>query len=100
MRQRKTVASKSKEKSLRSYPASLDGEVILAVPFAAKDFFGRAGHVDGAVFFGPMELEVAAGKMGDDASSGFTRERAGHRDGTHTGPQPAFRLSLAPKHAS
>lgn len=33
------------------------------VPFAAEHFGGRTGHVDAAVFFAPLEFQVAAGEV-------------------------------------
>ena len=59
---------------------------LLPLPFPAEDFHRRAGHVDVPVF-GPMQLEVAAGQMGENLPLGPAAQHAGHADGA--GPRAA-----------
>src|SRR4051794_15380733 len=48
-----------------------------AIPFSRERFSGGAGHVDVVVGLAPLELEVAAGEVGEDFAVVAVGENAG-----------------------
>jgi hypothetical protein len=58
----------------RCYLSTLSAFELLFRPSALENFYGGAGHIDAVIFFGPVQIKVAAGKMG----SAYTLASVGH----------------------
>src|SRR5208337_2849823 len=59
--------------------------LLLQRPYSAEDLRRRAGHEDRRLSIRPIQNELAAGKMGQDAPPGPARQDAGDTDGTGPG---------------
>src|SRR4051794_28393248 len=69
-------------------PSATDLNIALVFrPLSRKHFRGRAGHEDRGGRVGPLEFEIAAGKVGQDAAIGSAVEDA--RDADCTGTRSA-----------